>query len=468
MAVPGELACRPVAPCGEATWSEVPVDATTQHVDAEFVGLSDGSAAAPWTTVADAVAAAAPGAIVAVAAGSYVEDIVVEGKAVRIIGRCPAMVELVGGGGLAAVDIRAGATGTELATLAIRGPTIGVLLSGSENVVLDRVWIHDNPRRGVDAESALGPTSILLRDSLVEANGGTNVFVAGAAATIDRAVLRDAYAIDATGARGLAAQVDTVTGTPSVVHVVGSLIERNGDGGVGASGSELLIEDSAIRDTQLGETGRRGIGVSIQETSAEGLAAIGTVRSSVLSGNGTTSLLVSGSVALLDRVTVVDTVPDVTGDYGRGMGLQSGDTSLVPSAVTIVDTKVAAGVEVGIFVAGANVDIDGLWVSSTTPDAYGLYGDGLSITFADGVGTLDVMGSTIVDNVRAGIANFGADVMLGGSALPCNGFALAGEPHAGRDHVYDDLGDNRCGCPAEDGGCAVQSTTIGPPNPIEP
>ena len=466
MAVPGEPMCRPVAPCGEGTWGDIPVDATTQHVDAQFVGTSDGSAGAPWATIAAGVAAAAPGAIVAVAEGTYVGDLLITAKPVRILGRCPELVEIVGTGGLAAVDLRTGVSGSEIARLAVRGPTIGVLLSGSENVVLDRVWIHDNESRGVDAESALGATSLTVRDSLVEANARTAVFVAGAAVTVERSLLRDAYSIDPTGGKGLLAQVDMLTGLPSAVHLSGSLVERNADGGIGASGSELLVESTVVRDTQLGDGGG-GIGISIQEAAADGRPAAGTVRTSVLTGNGTTSLLVSGGQALVERTTISDTLTAATGNFGRGLGLQSGDVSNLPSTVTVVDTKIARNVEVGLYVAGANADIDGLLVLATTQDATGLYGDGVSIVYDDGAGLLDVSGSRIDDNVRAGIANFGSDVLLGASVLSCNAFALAGEPLGERDAVFDDLGDNRCGCPTEEGGCAVQSTSIGPPDPIE-
>ena len=63
MAVPGETTCRPVADCGSGDYGDIPVDGSTQHVDAAYAGgNSDGSAASPWTTISEAVAAAAPGA----------------------------------------------------------------------------------------------------------------------------------------------------------------------------------------------------------------------------------------------------------------------------------------------------------------------------------------------------------------------------------------------------------------------
>ena len=50
--------------------------------------------------------AAAAGATIAVAAGSYAEDVVIQGKSVRLFGRCPALVEVTGAGvELAAIQV---------------------------------------------------------------------------------------------------------------------------------------------------------------------------------------------------------------------------------------------------------------------------------------------------------------------------------------------------------------------------
>ena len=46
MAVPGDAECRPVMECGEGRWGDIPIEPSTEHVDASYVdGGSDGSAA---------------------------------------------------------------------------------------------------------------------------------------------------------------------------------------------------------------------------------------------------------------------------------------------------------------------------------------------------------------------------------------------------------------------------------------
>ena len=97
MAVPGESACRTVLPCGAGRWGDIPIDAGTIYVDASYSGLdSDGSEARPWTTVSEAVMAAPPGALVAIAAGTYDESVAILGKPVRLFGVCPEKVTISG------------------------------------------------------------------------------------------------------------------------------------------------------------------------------------------------------------------------------------------------------------------------------------------------------------------------------------------------------------------------------------
>jgi hypothetical protein len=298
MAVPGETECRPVMPCGEGTWGDIPTDAATQHVDGSFAGgSSDGSAAAPWTTIGEAVAAAAPGALVAVASGSYLEDVMISGKPVRLWGRCPEMVELVGTGAeLWAVDIRTGASGTEVGGMAIRGDAAGLGLSGSEDVTFDRVWVHETALRGITVQGDLGPTS---------------------------------------------------------VSVVGSLVEQSHEVGLFVAGSDALVEGTVVRDTLP---------------------------------------------CLLD----------------------------------------------------------------------GFFGDGIAVFSDQAPASATITGAFIADSARAGLSNFGAFVSLGSTRIQCAGYELEGEPYQGLDFVFEDLGENGCGCPTADGKCVAESAGLAPPEPAAP
>jgi hypothetical protein len=162
MALPGEVECRELQPCGAGPWPVLPDDASSiEYVDEAFVGTSDGSEAKPWTTIQAAVDAADDDAWIAVAAGTYQEAVEIENKRLHLIGRCPGEVSVVGVDG-PALFVADGASGTEIRGMALSGASLGVLLSGSEDVVLDQVWIHDTGARGINAESTRGTTSFRL------------------------------------------------------------------------------------------------------------------------------------------------------------------------------------------------------------------------------------------------------------------------------------------------------------------
>ncbi|RLB45883.1 MAG: hypothetical protein DRI90_27940, partial [Deltaproteobacteria bacterium] len=170
IAVPGDEACRPIAPCGAAPWGDIPVDGTTQHVDQQYGGgNSDGSASFPWTTIQQAIDAAAQGAVVAVAAGDYLEDVVITGKAVTLWGRCPELVEIEDtGNGYPSVLIMDGVDATTVRGVALTGPTFGLVQVASQGVVLEEAWVHHNASAGVQIQSTAGDAAITVRGTLIE------------------------------------------------------------------------------------------------------------------------------------------------------------------------------------------------------------------------------------------------------------------------------------------------------------
>ncbi|HZO12797.1 MAG TPA: hypothetical protein VFB62_06055, partial [Polyangiaceae bacterium] len=251
MAVPGDTRCRAVADCASGTWGDIVVDASTQYVDASFSGAtSDGSATQPWKTIGEAVSASSSGAVVAIAAGVYAEDILLSGKPVRLWGVCPALVELRGSGSaIAALDIRAGATSSEVHGIAITSGHYGIGVSGAEDVVVERVWIHDTDARGIDVEDTLGPASANIVGSLVETAVEVGVFMAGAPVTMDSSVVRGTLPLsDMTLGRGLGVQLG-LTGSSAKVTLARSVIESNHELGMFCGSSELTLEGTVVRLT---------------------------------------------------------------------------------------------------------------------------------------------------------------------------------------------------------------------------
>lgn len=258
MAIPGEVECHELAACGDGPWGDAPVAATTQFVDASYTGGgSDGSEQHPWTTIQEALDAAADSAVVAVAAGSYHENLWTLGKSVRVWGRCPALVDIVGVAANApAVQLTEGGA-PELHSVSVTGPFVGVFVSGTEGVVVERVRVHDTGFYGLVGAVQFGPTSLAVRDVLVERATGLGIGADGVTMSVERSVVRDIGEKGPAGGEGiLVQQGGSLTVTRSVVLATYR-------GGIHAVGSTAVVDGVFVRDVKPDtKSGRSGFAVA--------------------------------------------------------------------------------------------------------------------------------------------------------------------------------------------------------------
>jgi hypothetical protein len=390
MALPGDISCHPVMECGVGTWGDIPRDATTQHVDATFVGVSDGGELAPWNSIGEAIVAAVPGAVIAVAAGSYTEDVLVQGKAVRIWGVCPTLVELNAAGvAPGALFVSTGADGSEVHGIAIRGNSVGLIVSGSVNVVVDRVWVHDTSSRGIDFEATFGDTGVTLFGSLVDSAGGVGVFAGGVVASIEDTLVRGTQPTPTQGlARGFSFEAcDPATGCATLsrgnVTIARSVAEQNHGYGVFVAGTDATLNGLVIRDTLPGATLEAGVGLNVLAQcegpgcTPQARAAI-TLSQSVITASQNAGVLVAGAEATISDTTIRDVAPrasDLTG--GRGMIFQPwcppGDFGSCDPAIAAVATVQRSMVErshsIGLFGMAATINLEAVVVRDTRPRA---------------------------------------------------------------------------------------------------
>jgi hypothetical protein len=515
--------------CAPGKWGDIPVDAATVYVDASYPGADrDGSAARPWSTIGAAVVAAAPGALVAVAAGSYGEDVLVQaGKPVRLRGACTDQVQLVGTGNEVAA-LMVGADGAAIEGLTVRGAAAGIFVAGALDVAIDRVAVVDTAGRGVIVQSNLAASSLMLRDSLVENATDIGVYVSGSTATLERVVVRATQPLaNLTFGRGISIQHDPSIAARAVVSVSGAVIEQNHDIGIFVAGSDATVIGSVIRDTLPRQSDQqRGVGITIQLDAPTGERAVALVQSSTIERNLSAGVAVDGSDATLEGVAVRSTAPAPSGGgIGRGIAIQ--DDPFVPARalVTIRSSAVRSSVDYGVFAMGSDVTIEATLVEDSQPRADGLVlGRGIGIEddvvtgergiatirgssvaashdggiavidsdatidgtlvggtevrasdggFGDGIfvavfrpegATLVVDHSVASDNARAGVVAFGARLELGHSALSCNAFDLEGEALQGTPFMLENGGGNGCGCPVPTGQCVAQSIGLTAPD----
>jgi len=426
MAAPGETACRDVAPCAPGTWGDIPVEPNTEHVDAAYSGGgSDGTSQKPWTTIQDAIDAAANGAIVAVASGSYTEDLVIKGKAVRLWGRCPAYVEIAGRPlQIAAVLIREGAGGTEVRDLAIRGGSAGLLVSGAEGVVVQRVWVHDTGNRALDAEDTVGAAELTLRDSLVEAATEDGLFVLGATATIEASVIRDTKP-DLSKHGGLAVYMtdDLQAKKRCDVTIRGSLLERNSETAVFVGGSDATIEASVIRDTRPRASDKTlGRGVYVLDDPIGGQRSTARISASLIETSHDVGVLVGGSDATIEATVVRDTQPQESDQLGgRGIEVNYDAATGQPASLSLSSSIVERSHGVGVLFGGSEATIEASIIRDTQPQASDQeFGRGIVIEKDRQQGqpaNVTLRGSVIERNLDLGVFVFASNATIDGSAI---------------------------------------------------
>ena len=244
VAWPGDSACHEVSPCGAGAWGDVQGDL---YVDAGFGGMSTGTMAAPFATIGDALAQASNGDTIAIAAGTYNEDVFVT-RSVTLQGKCTAEVTISGQTEVETILFRNGASDAALRDLSITGPSIGIIVSGAERVVIDRVRVHDTGWRGIDVENVLGPAGAIVSRSLVESVGETGVYVLGGSLDVSETEVR---AVRATqGARGVNAQLDLGLDLGSTLTLSRVYVHDVDETGLRALGSSVQADAVVIRDVQ--------------------------------------------------------------------------------------------------------------------------------------------------------------------------------------------------------------------------
>jgi hypothetical protein len=533
MAIPGEDTCREVAPCGDGAFGDIPVEpGNTEFVDAAYTGNeSDGSLGKPWTKIQDAIIAAPPGGIVAVGAGVYDESLVIQGKPVRIYGKCPAEVEVskiasdASENGPVILISGSKTKGTEVRGLRITTPTDhGIEVRSSGDVVLERMWVIDTSFAGMIIHKNYGPVtvrssliesarsagvtvldsavsiegsvvrgteldpiqqvagtgisatndaSVTIRSSVVEESIQNAILVVGASATIEGSVMRDTFS-DKEGlfGVGLWAQHDVELNKPTSVTLRSSVVERSRMLGVMVLGAQASIEATSIRDTMPNDDESFGYGLYIGATGdINGLSSVrssATVKASLIERSHVLGAFVYGSTALIESTVVRDTSPTLAWLSGRGVAIQNEEGASERTSAMIRSSLIERSEEMGVSVIGADATIESSLIRDTVANAKGEFGDGVVvINLPSSEATAHITGLRVEGSARAGLSNFGATVALGSSALTCSAFDIEGGTFADRAFEFENLGGNACGCPAPTESCEALSAGLSAPKPVD-
>jgi hypothetical protein len=432
-------ACVPEA-CGASRWGSATLDSEAVYVDASAASGGDGSSEAPFDSIqagAD-LAGQRGGGRVAIAAGTYVETVRLDGNhdGVELAGRCLEQVVLDGSEG-----------GEQPAAILVSGS-----MAAQPTVALSGLTVTRGRLSGVRYERASGTVQgVALLD-----NTAWGMFVYGVEAEVD---LDDVVIVgtlpDEDGNLGRGIEV----GQGAEVTLASCEIRQNHDLGVYAwgDGTAVTLTDCSVADTQAREDGNFGFGVIVQDTAAVVLERCELVNNRAV---GAVAFGAGATLALIET-TVADTQAMDNGASGYGVEVNGGGELTLTSCdvrrnhqtgvlatgegtlATLLDTSITdteAGADgtsgVGVFVEdGASMVLDGCeldhnrdigavaydagttltlvdtTISNTQPRADGTSGRGIEVTSA---AELSAESCVVADNHDVGVvaAGVGTRVQL--------------------------------------------------------
>lgn len=391
MALAGELDCVPIGTdCpqeGEAWHDEATLRERAgvgytgrilyASASADPEAEADGTRALPFATIAQALASAASGDILALGPGEYAEAVALS-RRVALVGACPTATTLVApqpDQRLPTVHITS-QQGALLSDLRITGDRPGIETARVDDAVVQSVWIDGvlgigvvslgtrslrvahtlisdtrplaNFQYGHGIDAAQGSTVQIERSTFIR-NRDTGILAdgQGTALTLHDVIAADTmgHAGNGNGGYGLLVQLGA---TASVERAI---LTRNRHTAIltAGAGATLTMSDSLVSDTQPTERLQEaGLGL----LAAEG-ASIQLTRSVFSRNRGSgLSVLHAGTHLSMTDVLIADTQPQQNDmDAGSGLKLEEG-TSATAERVAFVRNH-----EVGVGVLGAGTEM---------------------------------------------------------------------------------------------------------------
>jgi len=347
-------------------------------VEASATEGGDGSQAAPFRQLPQALSAAAAGDALALGPGEYPEDLVLD-RPLTVYGPAEGEAVLLGGeASEATVVVEAGAVGAVLARLGVRSQGDGVRVEAEASVTLSDVVIGPTGGAGITAEGA----DLHLEGGRVEDVAGAGLDVTGGVLSAER------LAVARTGAHGV-----LVRGG-SRARLVALHVESTAAAGIELRGAGGLVSGCRVVDVAESEETHTGSCLAVVETEEEVHLA-----SNRLSGCALRGIRVYAS-----RARVEDN--DVAGAGLVGISVTTG------SEAEVTDNRIRGSGGAAITAGtGISVDQSAATVTGNVVAGSGLYG--LRADNAELVAT----GNRLSDCGARGVTLQGGRVHLSGNRV---------------------------------------------------
>jgi hypothetical protein len=294
---PGDDGCSLIgSPCPSGDWAEdIPVDAAVLYVRAGGPAGGDGSADAPFATIAEATAAASEGTVVALSEGTYEEQVLLPegvtlwGACVReTVVACPEGVDEMTGavmpvgpdtalrnvritGACRGIYTEDAATSIDVSDVVIDGATcdgvaVGFATASLRSVAIRNTWSYDDLERGILRRGrgiSIVSASLSLERVVLEHNREMALAVNQAEAILTGSdiAIRDTLPQESTGDMGIGFIIGSGGATALLTRVV---VEGSRAQALHVNEEAFLeLTDAVIRDTALGLQAETGNGLLV-------------------------------------------------------------------------------------------------------------------------------------------------------------------------------------------------------------
>lgn len=370
----GESSCTPIGDCA----APFPPAAATLFVDASL----DGGDATHFSSLAAALTAAPAGATIAVAPGTYREALVPP-RAVKLIGRCAAQVELIGSPALFAD----GVSGVELEGFTVRDSLLAVRVERGGGVTVRHAVLESNQRsavQAVDTGSRVTLEDVVVRDT--RPDPGTQTFGQGVAASFGaQLTLTD---VELSGNRETALFLDRAMTSATVSRtVISNTLPRASTGrlgwGVGVQrGAALMASSLVIQDSRTS-----GLVVTAAPSAVTLTDTLVRRTALGLDNAGQSSAV---SVAVLQGATLTWTRGGLEGSPGELLHAQDPGSTATLHHVSARDVVATTGVPTSALTASDSARVTLDHVSVRESDGSALFANGSAELTVSQLGLFDV------------------------------------------------------------------------------
>ena len=321
---------------------------------------------------------------------------------------CDSLADDTGAGGVG-VDVEDGASVSGIAMDLSGNLVAGFFIEDpGTSVVLNDIQIRDTQPneeglygRGIRIRRG---ASLLARRCLLERNTEIGIYVSDTGTSVELVeveVVQTQFSVDGTWGRGI--QINE----GASLHAESCLFAENVQVGLSAtdSGTEVVLQDMEVRDTQPLPDGTDGRGIEVS-----GGARLQAV-SCLVEGNAEFGIFASneGTEVVLQGVEVRDTKPSHYGTGGQGINVQEG--ARLEASECAVEGNTGVGIIAGY--EGTEVVLQGVDVRDTQPLPDGTFGRGIEVQNG---ARLEASECAVEGNTDVGIcaSNEGTEVVLQG------------------------------------------------------